>query len=90
LSREEEKGGLGLSTPGIERTSLKLFQLRRDVVDIERFRDAALIPLKLSPRQKLLGLQNDQAYITMMGFDTNSFDRVLEKFGPMFSEHLPF
>jgi hypothetical protein len=26
----------------------------------------------------------------MMGFDTNSFDRLLVKFGPMFSGHKPF
>ncbi len=48
-----------------------------------------LIPLKLSPWQKLLGLQNDQAFI-MMGFDNNFFDRILLKFGPMYSGHMPF
>ena len=26
----------------------------------------------------------------MMGFDAKSFDRILEKFGPMFSGHTPF
>jgi hypothetical protein len=26
----------------------------------------------------------------MMGFDTDSFDRVSEKFGPIFSGHSPF
>ncbi len=49
-----------------------------------------LIPLALSPWQKLLALRNDQAYITMMGFDCLSFDRILDKFGPMFSGHTPF
>ncbi len=44
----------------------------------------ALILLKLSPWKKLLGLQNDQAFITMMGFDANSFDGLLEKFDPIF------
>jgi hypothetical protein len=50
----------------------------------------ALIPLALSPWQKLLASRNDQAYITMMGFDCLSFDRILDKFGPMFSGHTPF
>jgi hypothetical protein len=50
----------------------------------------ALIPLALSPLQKLLASQNDQAFITMMGFDCESFDRILEKFGPIFSSHMPF
>ena len=49
-----------------------------------------LVPLKLSPWQKLLALRNDQAYITMMGFDCESFDKILSKFGPMFSNHTPF
>jgi hypothetical protein len=51
---------------------------------------SALIPLALSPWRKLLASRNDQAYITMMGFDCESFDRILEKFGPMFSGHTPF
>jgi hypothetical protein len=50
----------------------------------------ALIPLALSLWQKMLALQNDQAYTTMMGFDCLSFDRILDKFGPMFSGHTPF
>ena len=50
----------------------------------------ALIPLKLSPWRKLLASQNDQAYITMMGFDCESFSRILEKFCPIFSTHIPF
>ncbi len=49
-----------------------------------------LIPLKLSPWQKLLASRNDQAYITMLGFDWKYFDKVLEKFAPMFSGHTPF
>ncbi len=44
----------------------------------------ALIPLKLSPWWKLLELQNNQAFITMMRFDTGSFDKLFVKFGPMF------
>ncbi len=39
---------------------------------------------------KLLALQNNQAFITMVGFDCKSFDRILENFGPMFSSHMPF
>jgi hypothetical protein len=50
----------------------------------------ALISLKLSPWQKLLELQNNQAFITMMGFDANSFDRLLLRFGQMFCGHMPF
>jgi hypothetical protein len=38
----------------------------------------------------LLALQNNQAFITMMGFDANSFNRLLLKFGPMFPGHMPF
>ena len=33
------RGGQDLCTPAIERTSLKLSQLRSDIVDIARFRD---------------------------------------------------
>ena len=51
---------------------------------------SALIPLALSPWRKLLASRNDQAFITMMGFDCESFDRLLDKFGPMFSGHTPF
>ena len=51
---------------------------------------SALIPLALSPWRKLLASRNDQAFITMTGFDCESFDRILEKFGPMFSGHTPF
>jgi len=43
-----------------------------------------------TPWQNLLASQNDQAYIPMMGFDCESFDRILEKFGLMFSGHTPF
>jgi hypothetical protein len=50
----------------------------------------ALIPLSLSPLQKLLKSRNNQAYITMMGFDCESFDKILEKICPMFSSHTPF
>jgi hypothetical protein len=50
----------------------------------------ALIPLLLSPWEKLLKLQNDQAYITIMGFDCKFFDKILKKVGPMFSSHMPF
>jgi hypothetical protein len=38
----------------------------------------ALIPLVLSPWRKLLELRNDQAYITMAGFNRESFDKFLE------------
>jgi hypothetical protein len=51
---------------------------------------SALIPLVLSLWQKLLALQNNQAFITMMGFDCESFDRILDKSGTMFLSHTPF
>jgi hypothetical protein len=38
----------------------------------------------------LLALQNDQAYITILGFDCNSVDQVLEKFAPIFTGHTPY
>jgi hypothetical protein len=44
----------------------------------------------LSPWQKSLALQNNQAFITMMGFNCKSFDKVLEEFSPMFSGHTRF
>jgi hypothetical protein len=34
-----------------------------------------LIPLALSPWRKLHASRNDQAYITMMGFDVDSFEK---------------
>ena len=67
--------------------TLSIEEQRRRYQKIPRF---ALIPLKLSPWQKLLHSRNDQAFITMMGFDAESFDRILVKFGPIFSEHTPF
>jgi hypothetical protein len=41
-------------------------------------------PAEAAPWQKLIALQKDQAYIIMMGFGTDSFDRILENFGTMF------
>ena len=38
----------------------------------------------------MLKLRNDQAYIPMTGFNYESFDKILENFGPMFSSHTPF
>ncbi len=49
-----------------------------------------LIPLTLSPWQKLHASRNDQAYITMMGFDVGYFEKILEKFSPKYSTHTPF
>ena len=46
--------------------------------------------MKLSPWGKLLASQNDQAYITMMGFDCESFNKILSQFGPMFLSHTAF
>jgi hypothetical protein len=56
----------------------------------QKIPQCSLLPLKLLPWQKLLASRNDQAYITMLGFDCKSFDKVLKKFAPMFSEHTPF
>ena len=67
--------------------TLSIEERRRRYRKIPR---CALIPLKLSPWRKLLGSRNDQAFITMMGFDAESFDKILVKFGPMFSGHTPF
>jgi hypothetical protein len=50
----------------------------------------ALILLHLLPWQKLLALQNNQAFIIMMGFDCDLFNKILEKFGPIFLSHTPF
>jgi hypothetical protein len=50
----------------------------------------ALIPLELSTWQKLQASRNDQAYITMMGFDVDSFEKNLEKFSPIYLMHTPF
>jgi hypothetical protein len=64
--------------------TLSIEERRRRYQKIPR---CALIPLKLSPWQKLLALRNDQAYITMLGFDCKSFDNILKKFALMFSGH---
>ncbi len=50
----------------------------------------ASILLHLSPYQKLLALQNEQAFITIVGFDCELFNKILEKFGPIFLSHMPF
>ncbi len=49
-----------------------------------------LFPLRCLPGKKLLKLRNNQAYITMMGFNCESFDKIVKKNGPMFSSHTPF
>ncbi len=67
--------------------SLSIEERRRRYRKIPR---CALIPMKLSPWQKLRASQNDQAYITMTGFDFESFEKILERFAPMFSGHTPF
>ena len=67
--------------------SLSIEERRRRYRKIPR---CALIPLELSPWRRLLSSKNDQAFITMMGFDCESFDRLLEKFAPMFDGHTPF
>ena len=67
--------------------ALSIEERRRRYRKIPR---CALISLALSPWRRLLASQNDPAYLTMMGFDCESFDRILEKFGPMFSGHTPF
>jgi hypothetical protein len=46
--------------------------------------------LSLSPWQKLLASLNDQTYITIMGFDFESFDCLLESFCPMFFQYTIF
>jgi hypothetical protein len=50
----------------------------------------ALILLALSPWQKSLKLQSNQAYITMSGIYCKSLDKTLENFGLMFSSHTSF
>ena len=67
--------------------SLSIEERRRRYRKIPR---CALIPLALSPWRRLLHSQNDQAFITMTGFDCDSFDSLLVKFGPMFDGHTPF
>ncbi len=67
--------------------SLSIDERRRRYQKIPR---CALILLALSPWRKLLESHNDQAYITMTGFDCESFDKLLDKFSPMFSGHTPF
>ena len=83
------RGEPDLCTPAIKGffKKISIEERRRRFRKIPR---CALIPLKLSPWRKLLHSRNDQAYITMLGFDAESFDRILEKFGPMFSGHTPF
>jgi hypothetical protein len=51
---------------------------------------SALVPLKLSPWQKLLASRNNQTFIKRKGFDCASFDRLLDKFAPEFNGHTPF
>ena len=67
--------------------SLSIEERRRRSRKIPR---CALIPLNLSPWRKLQASQNDQAFITMTGFDCESFQKILEIFAPMFHGHTPF
>jgi hypothetical protein len=56
----------------------------------QKIPQCTLIPLKLSLWQKLLASRNYQAYITMLGFDCESFDKVHKKFAPIISGHTCF
>ena len=67
--------------------SLSIEERRRRYRKIPR---CALVPLALSPWRRLLSSRNEQAYITMLGFDCKSFDTVLGKFDPMFVKYTPF
>jgi hypothetical protein len=43
-----------------------------------------------SPWQKLFASQVDQAFITMTGFDHNSFTTLQQKLSPAFDDYTPF
>ncbi len=55
--------------------SLSIEERRRRYRKIPR---SVLIPLALSPWQKFHASRNDQAYITMMWFDVESFEKIIE------------
>jgi hypothetical protein len=48
------------------------------------------LSLPESPWQKLFASQVNQAFITMTGFDHNSFTTLLQKFAPAFDDYTPF
>jgi hypothetical protein len=83
-----------------KRVSVKHSRYRKDFINSLSIEDrrrwyrkipqCPLIPLALFPWQKLLHSRNNQAFITMTGFDCVSFDSLLAKFGPMFDGHTPF
>ena len=50
----------------------------------------ALVDLNASPWQKIYNSGNDQAFITVTGFDTDAFHILLAKFEPLFTAHTPW
>ena len=85
----ERRGGQNLYTPAIERTSSNsLYQgamllILKDTSMCANTAEAVFT-------EKILYLWNDQAYITMVGFDAKSFVRILDKCSPMYSGHTSF
>jgi hypothetical protein len=51
---------------------------------------SSLLSLPVSPSRKLFASQVDQAFITMTGFDHNSFFTLLQKIAPVFDDYTPF
>jgi hypothetical protein len=58
--------------------------------DVGKFHAVLLFRWCYLPGKKLLKSQKDQAHISMMGFDCETVNKILDKFGPMFSSHMPF
>ena len=55
-----------------------------------KLRRPALLPVKRCPWRKALASQDNEALITITGFDYDSLKYVFAKFAPVFDNHTPF
>lgn len=57
---------------------------------LQRIPRSALLDPKESPWRRVLDSRNDQALITLTGFDFNSFNEILETFSVYYNSYTPF
>ncbi len=51
---------------------------------------SSLLRIHHSPWHKLYSSKNDQAFITLTGFDVDGFNTILHIFAPIFDDYTPF
>ena len=85
-----KRWGQDLCTPAVERTSLKLSLSRSDIIDIQRFHNVCQYHWSCPFGKNYFIYKMIKPISQWWVIDAESFDRILEKLGPMYSEHTPF